>query len=109
MDQLTRQARAARLLHLTTSPGFADLRQIIDIIVQESADAWNQFEGWDKDQMAALGIIYQTSRKFGNQIFQRISEGIVDSAANQGDNRGDTPADYESLQRMIEARPGGSY
>lgn len=112
MSDAAKQERASRLLHLATAPGYADLRLIISEMVQESADAWGEFEGWDREQMANLGITYQSMRKFRDELFRRITQRIIDGTPSEGDNPEQhmTP-DIDNLSAIVsgETRPGGSY
>jgi hypothetical protein len=95
------QLRASRLLHLATSPGYADLRQIIAEMVQESADAWGLFDGWDKEQMANLGIVYQSHRKFRDELFRRITQIIIDAGVAQEHNDGQMMPHEDSIKALV--------
>lgn len=98
------EARGNRLLHLTTSPGFNDLRQIISELVQEAADASADFPGWDSEQIVMLKVRHQTAKEFAQQIFNRLNSAI-DSSSKPAHNT----AGQDQNEEYADSRIPGSY
>lgn len=97
-------ARGNRLLHLATSPGFNDLRRMIDVLVQESADASADFGGWDSEQIVMLKVRHQAAKEMRDQIFDRLNS-LIDSTTSSEHN---TPkANREDV--FTDSRIPGSY
>lgn len=102
------QARGNRLMHLATSPGFNDLRQIANGLVQEAADMSADFPGYDKDQIVMLKIRHQTAKEFSQQLFARLNF-IIDSSATPAHNAAGEPTFKAIHEEYADSRVPGSY
>jgi hypothetical protein len=102
------QARGNRLLHLATSPGFNDLRQIVRELVQEAADMSADFPGWDAQQIVMLKVRHQCAKEIEQQIFARLNF-IIDSSATPEHNPQRDSTIPDKNQEFSDSRIPGSY
>lgn len=102
------QARGNRLMHLATSPGFNDLKQIMTQLVQEAADASTNFPGWDTQQIVMLKVRHQTAKEMSEQLFNRLNF-IIDSSATPAHNAAGEPTFKAIHEEYADSRVPGSY
>jgi hypothetical protein len=78
--------RANRLLSLKANPGFIDLLQISQQLVQEAIDATSDYPGWDAQQIVVLKVRQQAAKEHHQALIQRvlaaIQTGIDEARAN---------------------------
>lgn len=97
-------ARGNRLLHLATSPGFNDLRRLVDELVQEASDASADFPGWDSEQIVMLKVRHQAAKEMRDQIFARLNS-LIDSTTSSEHNTPQATREPE----FTDSRIPGSY
>lgn len=68
--------RANRLLGLCSNPGFRDLQQIAQDLVQSATDQCADYGGWDAQQIVVLKVRMQCAKEMKELIFAKIKEAI---------------------------------
>lgn len=105
------RARAERVGHLTQSPGWPDLVQMLNDLVNEQVGAVNAFTGWDKDQKADLMTRQQTVIQMREELLKRIQK-ILLAQFQPSDNNSEqdaTLADDLRMKALDETRIPGTY
>lgn len=75
--------RSNRLLSLRANPGYRDLLQIAQELVQSAADVCADYPGWDDRQIVVLKVRMQCAKEFKELFFAKIKEAINDGVQEQ--------------------------
>lgn len=67
---------ANRLFALRGQPGFIDLIRLSEETVKVAEDAFVNFDGWDKDELAARSIAFKAARRFHQMLWSRVESVI---------------------------------
>ncbi len=67
---------ANRLLSLKGHPGFVDLVRISEQTVKAAEDALVNFEGWDRDELAARSIAFRAAKRSHEMLFVNMAVAI---------------------------------
>ena len=73
--------RANHLISILSHPGFQDIMQISQQMVQEAADVCADYPGWDTMQIVVLKVRMQTAKEHHDVFLARIKEAIRDGVA----------------------------
>lgn len=105
------KAKAIRFGYLTQSPGWPDLVQLLNRLVQEAVDQANSFAGWDRDQKCDLMARQQAVAGMRDELLKRIQNFLL-AANSPEDNNTEQVANLADAMRrptIDESRIPGTY
>jgi hypothetical protein len=68
---------ANRLHSLRAHPGFYDLVRISEETVKEAEEAFVNFTGWDKEELAARSLAFRSANKHHQRLWEKVEAAIT--------------------------------
>jgi len=109
---------ANRLHALRSQPGYYDLIRLSGECVRVAEDAFVNFEGWDKDELAARSIAFRSAKRFHEMLWMKVESVIqsgIEEARQARENAMDDPYGKEaadmadSLRAVVLQRQADTY